>query len=959
MFERDAATAAGLNAYQIEDIGRLHPDQLVELADGLDGAGAERAARLLYLALLLRSGASPDEADWRRSIRRRLRLPDDDDEVHLGPGQACTALDLAVRELRALLQLTPPPETVGEPVSSSTKPLTGADDQRLEDAVNRLLRALHKPAAPSVFAEIAQGLQDLRTAVLTAPDHATAEDPYDLGRAALGRYLSDMNDFAYAPLGSTALLHALARTSATGVGSLGLRTGDLCRNGREALALLQLALGVPLTRAAEARCACGVLLLAQRAPDWLRRELVDELGDLGLVRPLRALMDVEARDPSRCRDRELLQRLRDAALDLDDLQLGWDAQHLLAQSWGDDKNEWQALAELTARRGAFAEAESYLEKALWLDPGSEHARERLEWLRAGDHGRFADRGGFGSSPDRRRLRAERRASPAPEALADEVHWLEIARSGGIVAAELAPRPPPQKGWRPEDGLHLRGLGRQRELSVWGECPVFRGVDVVRGFYVADRPMREVSVRLGGRVLARSAPSVHPVEDDDRGRLKSVFNLWLSSCAFAPGRYELELQVADGDGVVHTYRDHVLVAAAVSEDEAASSDAVVDPPSGDAFLLEAAINARPSQVRPARRVLMASSMQRVLVLRVDQLGDLVASIPALVRLRELLPQAQITGLVTSANGDLARSLGLFDDVVVIEFPSDPIERRRVMPIDRQLALRAQLHARRFDLAIDLADASPSRHLLRLSGAKRLVGMDGQTYGFLDNAFTARARDPFNGSEDVSASTKMLALVEALGTTMTSPGVTLRRGDLPPSRLHDYGVTERSYVVLHTGARLQFSRWPHYPKLARLVLERTELAVILISEGPALMAGLRPDVLEHERFRLIDQALPFDALDLLLHHCAAFVGNDSGPKHLASLRGSEVVSLHCARNNWNEWGQDAQGVIISRRVPCAGCQIRDYPDECGKDFVCLTAITPEEVFEVLTDRLTGVGRGQISR
>jgi ADP-heptose:LPS heptosyltransferase len=82
---------------------------------------------------------------------------------------------------------------------------------------------------------------------------------------------------------------------------------------------------------------------------------------------------------------------------------------------------------------------------------------------------------------------------------------------------------------------------------------------------------------------------------------------------------------------------------------------------------------------------------------------------------------------------------------------------------------------------------------------------------------------------------------------------------------------------------------------------------------------------------------------------FVGNDSGPKHLAALRGVPVVSLHMARLNWSEWGQEMSGRIISRRVPCAGCGIGLDGEDCGKDFACLRHIRPEEVFAAVEELL----------
>jgi ADP-heptose:LPS heptosyltransferase len=127
--------------------------------------------------------------------------------------------------------------------------------------------------------------------------------------------------------------------------------------------------------------------------------------------------------------------------------------------------------------------------------------------------------------------------------------------------------------------------------------------------------------------------------------------------------------------------------------------------------------------------------------------------------------------------------------------------------------------------------------------------------------------------------------------------------------------------------------------------------MMADEPEFRATLPPALLSSPRFQLIDRRLAFDQFDALLSFCAGFVGNDSGPKHLASLRGANVVSIHLARNNWNEWGQENKGYIVSRRTPCAGCSLHHDPEECGKDFACITHIKVEEVYGALARALRG--------
>ena len=165
-------------------------------------------------------------------------------------------------------------------------------------------------------------------------------------------------------------------------------------------------------------------------------------------------------------------------------------------------------------------------------------------------------------------------------------------------------------------------------------------------------------------------------------------------------------------------------------------------------------------------------------------------------------------------------------------------------------------------------------------------------------------------------------------------------------YGFSASDR-FAVLHTGARLKFSRWPYYDKLASMILDKTDLKVVVMSDDPLTRSKLPPELEASGRFQLLDKRLPFDDFDALLSFCTVFVGNDSGPSHLASLRGANVVNLFLARHNWNEWGHENKGYIISRRVPCAGCNIFHDPEECGKGFACITNISPEEVFRTVME------------
>src|SRR5262249_52140880 len=185
---------------------------------------------------------------------------------------------------------------------------------------------------------------------------------------------------------------------------------------------------------------------------------------------------------------------------------------------------------------------------------------------------------------------------------------------------------------------------------------------------------------------------------------------------------------------------------------------------------------------------------------------------------------------------------------------------------------------------------------------------------------------------------------LGTLLNSHHTPHRQRDAKWGLLERFGIAKGArYLLLHSGARLHMKQWPlkHYREVARLAVEATDLKVVMIVDDSSRLAEMRDAGLPDDRFCAVAGSLPFAELDALVSHCAAMVGNDSGPKHLAAFRGAKVVSVHMGQVNWQEWGQEGEGVIVTRHVPCYGCGIVES-HECGKDLACLVHIRPEEVF-----------------
>lgn len=529
---------------------------------------------------------------------------------------------------------------------------------------------------------------------------------------------------------------------------------------------------------------------------------------------------------------------------------------------------------------------------------------------------------------------------------------ESASEGAAPVPELLPGPLPPPATGPIDEIRFRRLGGRQRRTASGLLPLLSGVEAIHGTCLCDRPLVETTLLIDGETLAREP--IVTVSTSDPATLKAVFNLWIDLSMVPAGLHRLELVLADAQGWTRRRTQWVVIAApSLPRGDTApfDTDAWVPPATDvspaplDPHGVEERVRALPSVVRPVSRMLMPPPAA-ILVLRTDQLGDLVVSIPALRRLRALFPAAKIVGLVTAANADLARTLGLFDELLVADFPDDPALRRRTMTAEAQQALAEQLAPYQFDVAIDLATSDMSRPLLQVTGARLTFGFDHSDSPWLDGGISGSVRDPRGQTDAASQSGRILALVERIGNLCVTGAMVIRRPELEQGRgralLSALGLhADEPFMVLHAGARVVFSRWAGYPELARAWLGRHPGKVVLLAEDAGVTAALPAGLCDEERLVLIARHLAFDDLDALLSFATVFVGNDSGIKHLAALRGTPVVSIHCARIGWAEWAQEQTGVVVSRRVPCAGCALFHDADECGKGIACIADITVDEV------------------
>lgn len=309
-------------------------------------------------------------------------------------------------------------------------------------------------------------------------------------------------------------------------------------------------------------------------------------------------------------------------------------------------------------------------------------------------------------------------------------------------------------------------------------------------------------------------------------------------------------------------------------------------------------------------------RRILAVRLDSVGDVLLTEPAL---RALAAVAPVTLLTSRAGRAVAELTDVVDDVIEYDCPwiaADPPE-VAAGDVDR---LVAEVWLRQPDMAVIFTSQRqsplPTALLLRLAGVPRIGARSPEYPGTL---LDVRLRD----DPVVHEVERNLALVAAMGVRPPDD----RRVRVRPCPTPALDLPAR-YVVVHPGASvparsLSPTRWTDV--IDALGPSLHELGIDLVLTGTAGDA-LHDDLRRH-KWVAEDLTARTDLPELvavLTGADAVCVGN-TGPMHLAAAVGTPVAACFpptVALERWRPW-MTPHEILGHHDVPCAGCHQRHCP------------------------------------
>lgn len=341
-------------------------------------------------------------------------------------------------------------------------------------------------------------------------------------------------------------------------------------------------------------------------------------------------------------------------------------------------------------------------------------------------------------------------------------------------------------------------------------------------------------------------------------------------------------------------------------------------------------------------------RRILLMRLERIGDLLMTLDAIGDVVAARPEAQIDLVVGGWNADVAKAIPGIHRVDTSD-ASWLARGSRGLGL-RSMILRAREWRRRaYDLAINFEPDIRSHLVLAAAGAARTAGFSGAGGApLLDVSL------PFDRRMHTSDNARAL-VAAALGVPIArSPAVLSLPADAVRRAAQLVGVYPRPLVGIHASAGRDIKQWPpeRFGEVgARLAAERGATIVLTGSAEDRPLVGAVKRSLGSARIADLSGSLDLLTLGAALRQLDLYITGDTGPMHLAVAVGTAVAAVFGPSDPARYAPRGARHRVIRIDLPCSPCnRIRLPPARCtGHTPDCLAGVGVDTVFRAASELL----------
>jgi heptosyltransferase II len=351
------------------------------------------------------------------------------------------------------------------------------------------------------------------------------------------------------------------------------------------------------------------------------------------------------------------------------------------------------------------------------------------------------------------------------------------------------------------------------------------------------------------------------------------------------------------------------------------------------------------------VLSASSIRKVLVIRLDRIGDMVITTPIFRALKEKWPDVQVTVLTNPVNKNIVINNPFID--YILEYDRENMHNS----LNSRLIFFRSIRERKFDLVVDpyLDYELKTSFITRFVGNRFRLGFEfaGReicyNIRYNPNVFPVSIEKKHMIDYDLDLLTHI-----GIETQKRQPEIFLSTDEKENAYklLEEAGADPESKIIgIHPGGNYQSQRWPikRFAAISDHLITNYDVKVILF-------AGQAEKQLLSE-FRAYAVKTPFFLYDLSLRefmstlsHCSLFLCNNSGPLHIATALNIPTVSTMGPTISYHWWPYGEDHIVLRKDVDCSPCK-----KGICKTHECMELITTNDFIAAVESQIRALDKG----
>jgi ADP-heptose:LPS heptosyltransferase/lysophospholipid acyltransferase (LPLAT)-like uncharacterized protein len=329
--------------------------------------------------------------------------------------------------------------------------------------------------------------------------------------------------------------------------------------------------------------------------------------------------------------------------------------------------------------------------------------------------------------------------------------------------------------------------------------------------------------------------------------------------------------------------------------------------------------------------------KILIIQPGRIGDIIFSLPILSKIKKKYSNASLSWLVDSQYFEILEGNIWLDNIFLWD--------RKQISYRHYKNLYRQLRNNKFDLSIDLQCLAKSALFVKLAGSKFKIassavnGMKEFSWLFSKEIKAPKTYHCINcnlkvakylGCEDKIDFANSIMISETSFKSMES-------------KLLQKKINFQKIIGIHAGATWASKRWSIY-KFAILAKKlKVELNADVVFIG-IKSDNINKEVIKNVGVDMIDK-FSLKELCAFLKICKVFIGNESGPIHIATAFNTHAVAILGPTNSNRTGPYKGNTKVLQHHIDCQPCRNKNC-----KKLTCMENISVAEVFEEVKLKFT---------